>query len=151
MYQFQTPDFRHSISSGFAYHSSDSVDIMLNLPQLLVSYIYVDEKQGTYGMTRLCVHWESVSAISCAPSTLPGSIKVMLLSPAKLNDQPDVPWSLNLLAEIWEEENATAPEPISAMRYVLANGQTITFAFNRTIHRQWRRLVRFQDGALIPG
>ena len=149
MYQIQTLPASHPVPPGITYESSDSVDILFNAPQLLVSYVQLDEEQGEWCMTRLCMFWNSVAAISADPSTLSGSMKVMLLSPATLNGRPDQPWSLDALAEIWQDECTAAQEPIPAMRYVLSNGQTITFAFDAEANRQWRCVAQFRDGVLM--
>jgi hypothetical protein len=149
MFQFQMPRTSKTLPRGIEYHSSDYVDIMFNMPQLLVSYVHLDEEQGEWGMTRLCMHWDSVVALSVDPATQSGSIKVMLLSPASLNGDLDSPWSLDLLAEIWRGDDDVALSPIPSMRYVLADGRTITFAFDVEMHRQWQRLAHFKDGVLI--
>lgn len=149
MYQFQTSSTPNPVPPGTTYHLSDSVDIMFNLPQLLVSYVQLDEEQGEWCMTQLCMFWSSVTAISANPSTLPGSIKVMLLSPATLNGRQDQPWSLDALAEIWQDDDTAAQEPIPAMRYVLSNGQKITFVFDVEANRQWRCVAQLRDGVLM--
>ncbi len=146
MYLFQSPPTPMPNLPGDLHHSTDTVEIMLNVPQLLVSYILLEDG-FPIGMTQLCMRWETVVALSLNPAIEPGSFVVMLLSPVALNGQASQPWSLDRLAEIWQADQS-AYGPMPAIRYVLTDGQYVTFACNTAACRDWQRVVRMEAGTL---